>query len=64
MTEQTTILKYANSKGVDWIEDPSNASTVYARNQVRHNILPQVLKVNPGIRTTIRKKLIETYREV
>jgi len=61
MTEKRKILSYAESKKVNFIEDPSNQHTNFMRNHVRHNIIPQVLKVNPGIRTTIRKKLLELY---
>ena len=64
MTEKKEILNYATHKQVDWIEDPSNRMTKnIMRNHIRHNIVPQVLKVNPGIRTTIRKKLIEIYKD-
>jgi len=62
MTEKSSILNYANRKNLEWIEDPSNRMTKnIMRNHIRHNIVPQVLKVNPGIRKTIRKKLIEIY---
>ena len=63
MTEKSSILNYANRKVIDWIEDPSNRMTKnIMRNHIRHNVMPQVLKVNPGIRKTIRKKLIEIYK--
>ena len=61
MTSKKSIKDYAKKKDVMWIEDPSNQKTNFMRNHVRHNVMPQVLIVNPGIRRTIRKKLIETY---
>tara|TARA_R110002020_G_scaffold29483_1_gene92908 strand:+ start:1819 stop:2439 length:621 start_codon:yes stop_codon:yes gene_type:complete len=62
MTEKSSILDYAERKKLDWIEDPSNRMTKnIMRNHIRHNVMPEVLKVNPGIRKTIRKKLIEIY---
>lgn len=61
MTEKSVIRKYAESKNLDWIEDPSNQHTNFMRNYVRKNVMPHVLKVNPGIRTTIRKKMLELY---
>ena len=61
MTSKKSILDYANRKSVEWIEDPSNQQTNFMRNRLRHNVIPQVLTINPGIRSTIRKKLIETY---
>ena len=61
MTSKKVIKEYAERKGVEWCEDPSNQKTNFMRNHVRHKVMPQVLIVNPGIRNTIRKKLIETY---
>ena len=61
MTTKKDIESYAERKQVSWIQDPSNQKTNFMRNHVRHNVMPQVLVVNPGLRTTIRKKLIETY---
>ena len=61
MTSKKTIKDYAERKHLSWLEDPSNQKTNFMRNHVRHNVMPQVLIVNPGIRNTIRKKLIETY---
>ena len=60
MTSKESIKKYAKNKEVKWLEDPSNQKTNFMRNHVRHNVIPQVLVVNPGLRSTIRKKLIET----
>ena len=61
MTEKSVIKKYAENKGVAWTEDPTNQHTNFMRNHVRKNIMPHVLKVNPGIRKTIRKKVLELY---
>ena len=61
MTSKHSIKQYAKSKQVKWVEDPSNQLTNFARNRVRHRIMPEVLHINKGIRNTIRKKLLETY---
>ena len=63
MTSKKTIKDYAERKGVEYIEDPSNQNTNFMRNHVRKNVVPEVLVVNPGIRTTIRKKLIENFKD-
>ena len=62
LTGKSSIRDYAIRKKVEWIEDPSNKQTTHTRNYVRHNILPHIIKVHPGIRTTIRKKLISAYK--
>jgi len=61
MTPRKALRDYACRKGIKWIEDPSNARLEYMRNHVRHAMMPHILKINPGIKTMIRKKLIETY---
>jgi tRNA(Ile)-lysidine synthase len=38
------IESYASVRGIDWREDRSNASTVYARNRLRLNWLPGLAK--------------------
>ena len=63
MTSKKTIKDYAERKGVEYIEDPSNQNTNFMRNHVRKKVVPEVLVVNPGIRTTIRKKLIENFKD-
>ena len=64
MTEKKAFERHAENYCVEYIKDPSNNNTKYMRNHIRHEIMPLVLKVNPGIRKTIRKKLIETYQNI
>ena len=44
-------------KEVEFVEDPSNADTRFMRNFIRHEVVPKVMVVNPGIHKTIAKKL-------
>jgi len=46
-------------KNIPWIEDDTNTDTCYTRNYIRHEMLPHVLNVNPGIHKTIAKKVRE-----
>lgn len=43
------ILSYAKEQGVEWREDSTNMDTIYARNYVRHAIVP---KMNDAQRKT------------
>jgi len=61
MTEKISIKRYAKNHEVHWIEDPSNSGAHYMRNYVRKHIVPHALKVNPGLRKTLRKKLLQLY---
>ena len=65
MTSKMYIKEYASRSNLSWYEDTSNLNTDrFARNHVRHNLMPLVLKINPGIRTTIRKKLLAKYKNI
>ena len=43
------IVRYARREGVEWMEDPSNASLRFLRNRVRHELLPATRLVRPSI---------------
>lgn len=45
---------------VKWFEDTSNTNVYFPRNRVRHNILPEVLKINPGFLKVMRKKYLNS----
>lgn len=47
------ILGYAKAKGLIWRTDSSNLSTDYTRNLIRHEVMPIIEKINPGIHKTI-----------
>ncbi|HEX3158217.1 MAG TPA: tRNA lysidine(34) synthetase TilS [Gemmatimonadaceae bacterium] len=42
------LAAYAEARGLDWREDPSNASSRFLRNRVRHELLPALRAVRPG----------------
>jgi tRNA(Ile)-lysidine synthase len=46
-------------KNVPYLEDDSNENIHYTRNYIRHEMMPHVLQVNPGIYKTIAKKVKE-----
>jgi tRNA(Ile)-lysidine synthase len=39
---------YCEQRGLVWREDESNAGLVYARNRVRHGLLPELGKIHPA----------------
>ncbi|WP_175498255.1 tRNA lysidine(34) synthetase TilS [Desulfuromusa kysingii] len=47
------ILAYAQQHGLPWVEDQSNKNPKYLRNQLRHELIPQMLKINPSFKTQI-----------
>ncbi|HUQ98410.1 MAG TPA: tRNA lysidine(34) synthetase TilS [Gemmatimonadaceae bacterium] len=45
---RSTLAQYARQHNVPFIEDPSNTDRRHLRNRVRHDILPSIVKTNPG----------------
>lgn len=43
------IADYAQSRGLSWREDSSNAKTDYLRNRIRHQLLPLMQTFSPGL---------------
>lgn len=46
---------WCKRKKVPFIQDDSNFDLNYSRNRIRHNIVPEALKVNPGLKTVVKK---------
>lgn len=53
-TTRREVAGYAASRGLAWVEDPSNVSPAYLRNRVRHDLLPALRRVVPSIDDTLR----------
>jgi tRNA(Ile)-lysidine synthase len=54
---RVAIEEFARKNNVLWREDKSNASTKYARNKIRHNIIPVLQELNPSLLDTFDKTL-------
>ncbi|MDP6852348.1 MAG: tRNA lysidine(34) synthetase TilS [Candidatus Marinimicrobia bacterium] len=50
---KSDILSYAKLHNLTWEEDPSNNDISLKRNKVRHCMLPEALKKNPQLETTL-----------
>jgi tRNA(Ile)-lysidine synthase len=49
------LQRYAQLRGLRWIEDESNADTRYARNALRHVVLPALTTHFPGFRDALAR---------
>lgn len=58
-TSKDAIIRWWHKHDIKFIEDPSNKTMRYSRNRIRHLIIPQAIKVNPGLLTVMKKKLVE-----
>ena len=59
LSEKALFVEWTKSKKVPYLNDPSNDDTHYMRNLIRHDIVPNALRVNPGLPKVIRKKYLE-----
>jgi len=56
------IEEFAQKNNLKWREDASNATDKYARNKIRHHIIPLLKELNPAFEKTAHKN-IERIRE-
>lgn len=63
LADKQEFIHWCESRSVAWVEDKSNTDVKYARNRIRHNIVPEVEKINPGIKTVVRRLTLAKYNE-
>lgn len=49
------VEEYCRSRGLSWVTDRTNLSTDYTRNKIRHIILPEMLKINGSLYSTVTR---------
>ncbi|TRZ42551.1 tRNA lysidine(34) synthetase TilS [Robertkochia solimangrovi] len=47
------LLNFAKEEGIVWREDRTNSDTKYLRNRIRHNIIPELRKLNPAFMSNV-----------
>lgn len=55
VTPKLELSSWCERKGLAWVEDESNKDTSFMRNLIRQNIVPEALKVNPGLKKVVKK---------
>jgi len=53
------IENYMNWHGYNWVEDPSNVDTKYKRNYIRHELVPRIKELNPGVYNIVEKLMAD-----
>jgi len=51
------IQNLVNENTYDYVEDSSNSSTKYARNKIRHEVIPKLKELNPNLENTFENNL-------
>jgi len=59
---KSEIYQFLQQTGFEWAEDPTNAEDHYARNRIRHKLLP-VLRSEFGNLSTIYRSLVNLNRD-
>ena len=57
-TPKSEFASWCVRKQLSWYTDTSNDNTKYTRNYIRQELMPHALRVNPGLKTVV-KKLVE-----
>lgn len=60
ITEKEKLKDVCLRENKKWIEDETNQDLSYVRNRIRHCMMPEILKINPGIGKVIKKKYLRT----
>lgn len=60
------IRNYANENNIEFREDSSNAETKYARNKIRHELIPLLSEINPSIINSLHETIdrLEMTRQI
>jgi tRNA(Ile)-lysidine synthase len=57
------IRSYCRARALEYGEDESNASQVYARNLLRHDVLPRLQALNPRLSDTLAASALQAAAE-
>lgn len=57
------IQSIVDGNKISYVEDSSNASVKYARNKIRHEVIPKLKELNPGLEHTFENNL-QHFREL
>ena len=58
LNRKRELVMWCHLHNVPYIEDDSNKDLRYTRNYIRHEMMPHVLRVNPGIHKMLKKKMM------
>ena len=61
LTPRQILRRWCERKNVPFVEDPGNKDERYMRSIIRHEILPQALRVNPGLHKVVFKLVKQKY---
>ncbi|MGI6161890.1 MAG: tRNA lysidine(34) synthetase TilS [Christensenellales bacterium] len=57
------ILEYCRENGIPFVTDETNYDTEYTRNAIRHRLMPELMKFNPGITAALQRTSLLMARD-
>jgi tRNA(Ile)-lysidine synthase len=54
---RAAIKEFAEEQALNWVEDSSNASDKYSRNYIRHQVVPLLQQIYPGVDGNLAENL-------
>ena len=57
LTPRSSLLAWNDKNNLPYLNDPGNKDESFMRSIVRHKIVPEALRVNPGLRKVLFKKI-------
>jgi len=66
LNRKEELVKWATQHDVPWLEDPSNSdpNTKFTRTFIRLFLVPNMLKVNPGLHKVVKKSMLTQGEEL
>lgn len=64
LTPKSSLLEWCERSKVQYLIDPSNNDVRFTRNFIRHNVMPGILKVNPGFLKVVARKVKNSEPDV
>lgn len=56
------IVAFAKARNISYIEDPTNSDVEFnLRNKIRHQLIPEIQKVFPGIASVVKRLVVQKY---
>lgn len=59
LTRKHQFISWCKNNQLDWFEDHSNLNLRFSRNRIRHQVIPELLKINPGLHKVIAREFIK-----
>lgn len=57
LCSRADIEAYCAENHIEYVTDSTNLDTLYARNRIRNNVIPELKKINPGLESALMRAM-------